>query len=297
MSLATKLTKNWLPASFSGIIIVIVILAMFLRRFLFAPSYDPAFDYLAVLKAAPAYDDTEKSNVIFSYESKDSPKLTQLREMYGLAGIAGNGTDLEKAQNLLKWAHESVKHEGNHPLPSPRDAISLLEYAQTTGHGVNCRGVAIILSEALLSIGVKARYVELLPKGFSSDIHVVTLAYLSELDQWLFLDPTYQAYFVNEAGHYLDISAIRAALLNGNPLESNREINYNGGPVDVVYLHYLSKNMYRFASPVYMGFGIDSSSARTMIVLNPAGDKTGRGPNPFSKEQITHNPTIFWEKP
>jgi NAD(P)-dependent dehydrogenase (short-subunit alcohol dehydrogenase family) len=69
------------------------------------------------------------------------------------------------------------------------------------------------------------------------------------------------------------------------------------GPVDVVYWHYLSKNMYRFGGPAYSGFAIDSSPERKMIFLNPAGDNDGQGPNPFSREQIIHNPTVFWAKP
>jgi hypothetical protein len=261
-----------------------------------ARSYDPAFDYLAVLKASPEYDYAEAADIVFSYQPKDSPDLVKLRETYVLDGIAGTGTDLEKSQKVLKWVHELIRHDGSRPLPSQRDAISLIEYAKSSGQGLNCRGLAIILSESLLSVGVKARYVELLPRDFSSDSHVVTLAYLSELDQWIFLDPSYQAYFVDESGYYLDIAEMRVGLINDKVLTANKEINYNGGPVDVMYLHYLSKNLYRFASPQYSGFGIDSSSEKKMIILNPMGNNDGRR-NPFVKNQIIHNPTIFWAKP
>jgi transglutaminase-like putative cysteine protease len=293
-----KTLKKWLLSVFFGFLALSVILAVLWFSYsTFVPTYNPDFNYLAVLKASPAYDYAEKENVVFSYESENSPNLTRLREMYALDKIASANTDFEKAKNLLKWVHDLIPYDGRYPLPAQRDAISLISTAKNSGQGLNCRGLAIILSEALLSVGVKAKFVELIPKDISSDSHVVTLAYVSELDQWVFLDPSYEAYFVNESNHYLGISEIRASLINDSVLKVNDEINYNGGPVDVDYLHYLSKNLYRFASPEYSAFGIDSSPERKMVVLNPAGNNDGRGLNIFSRNEIIHNPDIFWAKP
>jgi transglutaminase-like putative cysteine protease len=293
-----KTLKKWLLSVFFGFLALSVILAVLWFSYsTFVPTYNPDFNYLAVLKASPAYDYAEKENVVFSYESENSPNLTRLREMYALDKIAGANTDFEKAKNLLKWVHDLIPYDGRYPLPAQRDAISLISTAKNSGQGLNCRGLAIILSEALLSVGVKAKFVELIPKDISSDSHVVTLAYISELDQWVFLDPSYEAYFVNESNHYLGISEIRASLINDSVLKVNDEINYNGGPVDVDYLHYLSKNLYRFASPEYSAFGIDSSPERKMVVLNPAGNNDGRGLNIFSRNEIIHNPDTFWAKP
>jgi transglutaminase-like putative cysteine protease len=293
-----KTLKKWLLSVLFGFLALSVILAVLWFSYsTFVPTYNPDFNYLAVLKASPAYDYAEKENVVFSYESENSPNLTRLREMYALDKIASANTDFEKAKNLLKWVHDLIPYDGRYPLPAQRDAISLISTAKNPGQGLNCRGLAIILSEALLSVGVKAKFVELIPKNISSDSHVVTLAYVSELDQWVFLDPSYEAYFVNESNHYLGISEIRASLINDSVLKVNDEINYNGGPVDVDYLHYLSKNLYRFASPEYSAFGIDSSPERKMVVLNPAGNNDGRGLNIFSRNEIIHNPDTFWAKP
>jgi len=292
-----KIVKRRLLFGFWGFLTLGVVLTALWFYWSSFMSYDPNFDYLSVLKASPGYDYTEKVNITFSYESQNSPGLKELRETYALDKIAGANTDLEKSKNLLKWVHELIKHDGSLPLPAQRDAISLINAAKSSGQGLNCRGLAIILSEALLSVGVKAKYVELLPRDLSSDSHVVTLAYISELNQWVFLDPSYQAYFVDGVNQYLGISEIRASLINDGVLKENAEINYNGGPVDVVYLHYLSKNLYRLASPEYSGFGIDSSPQRKMIILNPMGNNNGnRSLNPFSNE-IIHNPDIFWAKP
>ena len=211
--------------------------------------------------------------------------------------IAGTNTDLEKAKNLLEWVHKLIRHDGNRPLPVQRNSISLINDTKNSGHGLNCRGLAIILSEALLSVGVKAKYVELLPKAPSSDSHVITLAYLSELDQWFFLDPSCGAYFTNKLKHYLGISEIRKSLIDDDIIRINNAINYNGGLVDSVYLHYLSKNLYRFASPEHSGFGIDTASERKMIVLNPKENDDGRNHYPFTRDIIIHNPDVFWTKP
>lgn len=259
-------------------------------------SYHPEVDYQAILQTSPAYDLTEAANISFSYESVDSPGLTRLRETYRLDEIAGSGPRLEQAKNLLAWTHDLVPHDGRQPLPRQRDAISLIEHAQSTGRGLNCRGLAIILSESLLSVGIQSRIVELLPRGFSTDSHVVAVAYIPELGRWVFFDPSYQAYFVDSAGQPLGIADIRASLRSGEVLIANPEINYNDGPVDVDYLNYLAKNLYRFASPRYSGFGSDSSKDREMVVLNPAGNNAGRG-GLRDKSLVLHNPGIFWAKP
>jgi transglutaminase-like putative cysteine protease len=259
-------------------------------------SYRPETDYQAILRISPTYDLTETVNLSFSYESADSPGLTRLRETYRLDEIAGPGSSLEQAKNLIEWVHDLIPHDGSQPLPRQRDAISLIEHAQSSGQGLNCRGLAIILSESLLSVGIQSRIVELLPRDFSTDSHVVTLAYLPELERWVFFDPSYQAYFVNAVGQYQGIADIRANLINRETLIANLEINYNGGPVDVDYPNYLSKNLYRFASPLYSGFGSDSSENRKMVVLNPAGNNTGRG-GLLDDSRVIHNPDVFWAKP
>ena len=259
-------------------------------------SYHPEVDYRAILQTSPNYDLTENVSVSFSYEPPDSPNLTKLRKTYGLDQIAGSGSDLDKAKNLLKWVHDLIPHDGSRPLPAQRDAIALINSAKSSGRGLNCRGLAIVLSEALLSVGVKARFIELLPRDFSTDSHVVTLAYIPELERWVFFDPSYQAWFVNATGQYLGLAEIRASLINGDVLIANAEINYNGGPVDVDYLHYLSKNLYRLASPEHSAFGIDTSPERKMVILNPTGGNSGRR-NPFQAQITLHNPNLFWAKP
>lgn len=149
-------------------------------------SYRPEIDYRAILQTSPAYDLAETATISFSYESADSPGLTRLRKTYRLDEVAGSGSRLEQAQNLLAWVHGLVPHDGSQPLPRQRDAIALIEHAQSMGQGLNCRGLAILLSKFLLSVGIQSRIVELLPRDFSTDSHVVTVAYLPESERWVF---------------------------------------------------------------------------------------------------------------
>jgi len=91
---------------------------------------------------------------------------------------------------LLNWTNKRWEHSGNN-TPKESDAISILKEAET-GKKFRCVEYAIVLSSALKSIGIPARTLGLKTKDVDKTRygagHVVTEAYLTDFNKWIFLD-------------------------------------------------------------------------------------------------------------
>ena len=140
----------------------------------------------------------------------------------------------------------------------------MLEYAYDTGaeQGLNCYNLSIILTECLLSIGVPARTVLIMPfSPYDRDNHVVTHAYIADLGKWIMLDPTWSAYVKDAAGNILDVVELRGSLADGRDVFLNDEFSYNGTKLITNdeqvqwYKRYLAKDLFYFTTYETSGFG------------------------------------------
>lgn len=124
-----------------------------------------------VLKHAPAYrNEIIKDIPIFTYQSATAPELVALRKDFNLDSVAGKGDEISRIKNLLLWAHNAVRHDGNSPEnPPSRNARDLIAVCKKENKGINCRMIATILRDAYQAEGFKSRMVTCLPKD-SSDI-------------------------------------------------------------------------------------------------------------------------------
>ncbi len=124
-----------------------------------------------------------------------------------------------------------------------------------TGKGLNCNNLSVLLSGILRSYGVKAVPVWCLSASqWDQECHVVVQAYSEQLDQWIFLDPTYNLMLMDEQGNYIGVEALRSALIEGRPLTANPEANYNGEAFVLDdYRDYMTKNTFRFERPAVCG--------------------------------------------
>jgi hypothetical protein len=229
--------------------------------------------------------------------------LVELKNTYNLKNAAGDGDELSKIFNLLKWVHQTIRHDGGNSGPDPENSLNILQYCQETGNGVNCVIMAIVLNEAYLSMGFKSRVVHGNSRDwvFNGDWHAFNMVYSYTLGKWLFVDPTYQAYFTGNNGNILSIAEIREHLIQNQPLILNDDADYNGHTVNVNdYLHYLSKNLYRFSCSVNSAFGNywifhGPVTNRIYFHLDPKNDRQeglAKATNYF-----TSNPDYYWSKP
>jgi transglutaminase-like putative cysteine protease len=208
-------------------------------------SYDI---YTALLKM---YDEFQEGSqgIVLSYDTADK-NIQELRLKYALDEKAGNGDDLSKSINLLQWISENIYHNGDYNGSKIDNSIHFLDYAYRKGKdfGINCRALAITLTECLLSIGIKAHTLYLFPAlPYDFDNHVITQAYIKETGQWVLLDPTFNCYIMNKENKILNAFEIRKLLADQEDIFFNKEINYNGDKYDLEEGKvYYAKNLFYF---------------------------------------------------
>jgi len=191
--------------------------------------------------------------VKFEYDFSH-PKLAELRNKYGFASIAGKGDTQSKAINLLNWLCKGTQHKGNYDNHVEMNALALLEYTynKSQENGVNCYSLSVILSEMCLSVGIQARALWLYPANPNDgDNHVVVMAWAPERNKWIMLDPSFNAYFSDEAGNVLSPMEARETIAQGSKLKLNQDskISY------VEYVNYMAKDMFYFNSATKTSFG------------------------------------------
>lgn len=205
-------------------------------------------DYKQKLKnAKPYYRGVVPDGIKFKYMSPNNPDLIHLREHFKLDSVAGAGDEISKIKNLLHWVHNIVQHDGSSNNPEVKNTIAMVELCQKENRGVNCRMMAQMLTEVYLAMGFKARFVTCLPHDLVSDCHVITTVYSCTLNKWLWVDPTFEAYVMDENGVMLSIAEVRERLRTDKPLQINENANWNNRSKQTkeYYLdHYMAKNLY-----------------------------------------------------
>jgi hypothetical protein len=271
-------------------------------------------DYLSILKRAGKYNLSDNRPIPkFSYQASDNPNLVALRKGFNLDSIAGQGTDVLKILNLLHWIHDLVPHDGMNGNPEVKNAMSMLEICKKERRGLNCRGLALVLNECYLSMGIKSRVVTCLPKDslkIDQDCHVINSVYSESLKKWLWIDPTVDAYVMNEKGELLSIEEVRERLISDKPLILNPDANWNNQSTQTKdnYLeNYMAKNLYILECHASSEYNMETSSeGKTFnyIRLLPLdyfeqmpdkSEEKGETNNTLWITYKTNNPNVFWE--
>lgn len=255
--------------------------------------------YLEQLRAGGRYgSDPASISERFSYEAAQLPELVRLREELGLVAIAGTGSDEERVFRVMRWLHANARHQGARAMDFPRHTFEIL--ARGREGGVNCRCLAICLSELLLSLGFRARHITCLPRSPADhDCHVVNTVFLPFLGKWVFLDPTLDAHFRDEGGSLLGLAELRAAFVSGKPIHLNEDANWNGERVEDVssVLRYYAKNFFMFHCPLRFGFWTEKPGADVAsVLLAPLGWEPPPSQRHGSLRILTHDDDFFWER-
>ena len=257
---------------------------------------------LSILKTAAKYDNNDKSYLPnFSYQSSDNPNLVKIRKELKLDSIAGTGSELSKILNLMHWLHYLIPHDGMNANPEVMNALNMIAVCKKEGRGLNCRGLAIVLNECYLSLGIKSRYVTCLPKDTADpDCHVINMVYSNDLEKWIWIDPSFDAYVMNEKGDLLGIEEVRERLINGKTLILSPDANWNRqqSQTKELYLEsYMAKNLYKLETPLVSEYNTESFEKGKIINYVQLISTVDSPIKSNHLVYFTHNPTLFWAKP
>lgn len=270
--------------------------------------------YLDTLKKAAKYNLSDARAIPnFAYQAMDNPNLVKIRKDLKLDSIAGRGSELSKVFNLLHWVHNIVRHDGSSTNPTLKNAIDLINVCKAENRGVNCRMMATILNECYLSLGIKSRYITCMPKETNfDDCHVINMVYIKDLKKWIWIDPTFDAYVMDENGSLLGIQEVRERLVSGKPLILNADANWNRSNLQTKadYLQtYMAKNLYRLETPLVSEYDTETWKAGKEVSYVELLPLDGIVQTPQKRESTnqktgvkftnykTNNPTLFWTVP
>jgi len=267
--------------------------------------------YLATLKKGKEYSSKKREIPKFTYLDSSDLHLRLIRKKFRLDSVAGKGNEISKLLNIMNWVHNTVRHDGGSNNPKIKNAINLVKVCKSEDRGVNCRMMATILNECYLSMGFKSRMITCMPKPLKfQDCHVINSVYSNQLQKWIWLDPEYDAYIMNENGTLLGLQEVRNRLINNKPLILNPNANWNrqSSQTKERYLDfYMAKNLYRLEAPIHSTYNYETREDGkniSYIQLLPL-DGLNQEPkivvisntkdNMTSKTYITNNPNQFWE--
>jgi hypothetical protein len=277
-------------------------------------------DYLYILKKDNnRFTKTDSIQIpSFTYQSADNPNLVRLRQQFKLDSIAGSGNEVSKFINVLHWVHNTIAHDGQHESGiKTLNGFEIASVARAKNIGVSCGELATVLNDCYLALGFKSRKIYCMPKDSLKtdyDSHVINVVYSTEFKKWLWMDPTNDAYVMNEKGELLGIDEVRTRLIKDQPLILNPDANWNhrASTTKENYLYYyMAKNLYRFYCPLESEFDVETKGGEktiTYVNLVPAGYakfKQVPAKMQFYNKDLkttfvhytTHNPATFWEIP
>jgi hypothetical protein len=187
----------------------------------------------------------------------------------------------------------------------------MIAQCKRDNRGLNCRGLATVLNECYLAIGIKSRFVTCMPKdSIFNDCHVINSVYLANEKKWIWIDPTNNAYVMNEKGDLLSIAEVRERLINNKPLILNPDANWNNKSTITkeYYLdYYMAKNLYRLESPLVSEYDTETwkdGKKITFVELLPLDaykqkpdktESTNKKTGTTFTYLKTNNPERFWQ--
>jgi hypothetical protein len=243
---------------------------------------------------------SDLSAIPWRYESSDSQGLQAFALEFNLEEVAGKGSDWLRARRLMLWIHTHVRHNGMQYPPTTRDGATLLRIAIKEHQGLNCWMIATIFNQCCLALGLFSRLVTCLSANPNDgDCHVVNAVWSRQLETWMYLDATHDAFFVNEVGEPLGFMEIRAALASRKILRVNPGLNWNGFLRDPSeYFSYMAKNLFKVRCPLESVVAYEERpiAEREYVTLLPDGasdDSSARG----CRNRSTNSTEAFWQAP
>ena len=293
--------------------LLILVLLFFCSQTSFGQIIDA--NYLAILKRANKYDNiVSKEMPTFTYQSSNDSNLVALRKKFNLDSVGGYGNEASRILNILHWVHNTVKHDGQHESGIKNiNANEILQAAINKNIAVSCGELASTLNDCYLAMGWPSRKIYCFPKDSlknDHDSHVINIVYLASKKKWIWVDPTNDAYVMDEKGELLSIAEVRERLITNKPVIVNPDANWNhkSSLTKEYYLDiYMAKNLYMFYCPLNSEYDYETWGRDKRVIYvyllpldyqKKVPFKTDDYYNPDVKTTFIrfniYNPDLFW---
>lgn len=174
--------------------------------------------------------------------------------------------------SMLDFVCDNFSHTSDAALQSGHSTVGVIKSCEKNGLKTNCRGLSIILAEALRMNGIRARIVTCKPyEEPFEDCHVVVDCLMPSGTR-IMLDPTYRLYLTDDSGKYISLAELREGIIAGKTFHHNANSSYNGANFNYHdYIEYMTKNVFRFNTNYNQN---DTDSVFSEIELVPIGYAT-----------------------
>ena len=144
------------------------------------------------------------------------------------------------------------------------------------------------------------------------DCHVINAVYFKDYKKWLWIDPTNDAYVMNEKGELLTIEEVRELLTSNKPPILNPEANWNNKATvtkEDYLFRYMAKNLYRLECSIESKYDYETWMKGKqvkyvqLLSVNSAHFNDEMQTTTNSKtgvtfvQYFTSNPNLFWAEP
>lgn len=259
-------------------------------------SLKQEYDNLTVLKNAKCYQTGSMGKEPrFTYEDYNSKNMTAIRDYFKLDSVLSQDDEIQKFKTLMHFVHDAIRHDGSggFPLNTPRNAIDLYKACSNGKGTLNCRGLAIVLSELYMAYGWPARVVTCLPRRYDTDndCHVIVAVWSRTLNKWVWMDPTFDAFITDGKGLLLNQQEVRERMRQGKYWEINKDANWNhlNQETQENYADYMAKNLYFLQCTLKNGYESDTYESK-YYTLSPTDEAYRHSDNVYDDEW-------FWQDP
>lgn len=286
--------------------VMVVVTAAVLLAFNGCASFDYVYrnheKNIELLQQSGGYD-TEPADFTYT-DGVSAERTAQIQEYFlgkglDLASFGNNGrTVWENSVELAVWVADCIPHSNPKDHPKVRNAIGLMEYAETHPKGFNCRMHAILLGELLTAAGIRNRFITCMPMDSKdNDCHVVNIVWLPDLKKWAMIDSDMTEYIIGQDGTPLSLQEMREYIVLDMEF-SIRALDGTVNPESEYLQAYWAKNLYWFNCHTVEGYSLEDSTVEKnpqdrYVVLMPVSIPLG------AQEGVvfTHNAEAFWSGP
>lgn len=245
---------------------------------------------------------TVSSGKVSLYQKRPPEFYAELRSKYPIVEIAGTGSNLNRALNLLHWVYDNNYHRDSDGELKENNALTTFgrSFGKGRENGLNCACLAAALTDCLQAAEIPARTIACFPYNpYDCDNHVVSLPYIIELGKWIVLDPSTNAYLMDDGDNILAPWELRKLLIKRQKIKCNQGVAWHheyDAPFierEEEYIRYMAKNSY-----FYCDCADDCTVATHLLpqgfdliefmIKKLTFSKTEFGESPFIDKLLTH---------